>query len=97
MSSEPIEYLEPWWSTADQDVVFHEQFHEQLEREVGPGHVLYHVPVRLIARHDASDDCLFELLDGSGRIAIVHLICRVARDSLTNHRRHLGVILVQFL
>ncbi|MAX27264.1 MAG: hypothetical protein CMJ19_22435 [Phycisphaeraceae bacterium] len=73
MSSEPIEYLEPWWSTADQDVVFHEQFHEQLEREVGPGHVLYHVPVRLIARHDASDDCLFELLDGSGRIAIVHL------------------------
>ncbi len=73
MSSESIEYLDPWWSTADQDVVFHEQFHEQLEREVGPGHVLYQVPVRLIARHDASDDCLFELLDGSGRVAIVHL------------------------
>ncbi|MFG0249886.1 MAG: hypothetical protein ACF8OB_13440 [Phycisphaeraceae bacterium JB051] len=73
MASEPIEYLEPWWSTADKDVVFHETFCEQLEREVGPGHVLYHVPVRIIARHNASDDCLFELLDGSGRVAIVHL------------------------
>lgn len=38
-----------------------------------PGHPLFGVPVAAIGRRDHEDDVLFELLDGSGRVAKVHL------------------------
>ena len=44
-----------------------------LLREVGPGHLLYGVPVQAIGRNFAADDVLYRLLDGSGRVADVHL------------------------
>ena len=78
----PIEFLEPWWSTAEKDALFHEPFHQQLRTEVGPGHVMYGVPARMIARHVGSDDTLFELLDGSGRVAVVHLTWAKAQERL---------------
>lgn len=68
-----MEWLEPWRPTEGQGREFHETFRRELERELSPGHELYGVPVRLIGRHAASDDALFELLDGSGRVAVVHL------------------------
>lgn len=77
-----IEFLDPWWSTAGKDARFHDTFHDQLRREVPPGHVMYGVPARMIARHDASDDTLFELLDGSGRVAVVHLTWAKRRERL---------------
>jgi hypothetical protein len=45
----------------------------ELRRELKPGHPLYGLPVAAIGRHQAQDDVLFELLDGSGRFAAVHL------------------------
>lgn len=45
---------------------------QQLRLELGPGHVLQNVPVRAVGT-GFSDDVLFELLDGSGRFAAVHL------------------------
>lgn len=73
MRSVPASFwLSPWWPTGGMDATFHDTFRHQLEREVPPGHVLYGVPTRLIAR-GGGDDCLFELLDGSGRLATVHL------------------------
>lgn len=68
-----MEWLEPWWPTEAQSPEFHETFARQLALELSPGHVLYGVPVKLIGRHDGSDDALFEFLDGSGRVAVVHL------------------------
>jgi hypothetical protein len=45
---------------------------KQLAIEMPPGHALYGVPTKLLARrHD--DDALYELLDDSGRVANVHL------------------------
>jgi hypothetical protein len=65
-------WLEPWWSTENHDEQFHESFRKQLEKEVPPGHCMYKVPARLIARGNG-DDALFRLMDGSKRVAEVHL------------------------
>lgn len=46
---------------------------EELYREVSQHHVLFDVKVLGIARRQDCDDALFELLDGSGRLAVVHL------------------------
>jgi hypothetical protein len=68
----PTAWLDPWWPTADKNDLFHDTFRAQLEREVGPGHPLFGLPTRLLARGDG-DDALFALLDGTGRVASVHL------------------------
>jgi len=48
-------------------------FEEQLSRELPPGHVLLGIAVHAIARVDGADDVLYELLDGTNRVAVVHL------------------------
>jgi hypothetical protein len=45
----------------------------ELYSEVGNDHVLRGIRVRPLARRQDCDDTLFELLDGSGRFAVVHL------------------------
>jgi hypothetical protein len=67
-----MEWLEPWWSTEKLPQEFHDSLQRQLEIEVGPGHAMYGLPVHLIARGNG-DDALFEILDGTGRVADVHL------------------------
>ena len=68
-----MEWLSPWWSTEEQDSTFHETFESELQLEVGPGHFVFGIPAKLIGRHDACDDALFELCDGTCRVAVVHL------------------------
>jgi hypothetical protein len=76
-----MEFLDPWWSTEGQDEAFHANFLKQLGTEAAPDHPMYGIPVRLIARGNG-DDCLFEFLDGSGRVAIVHLTWSQRREPL---------------
>jgi hypothetical protein len=45
----------------------------ELARELTAGHPLYGLSAAAVARRIAQDDVLFELLDGSGRVAEVHL------------------------
>jgi hypothetical protein len=45
----------------------------ELRREVGGRHVLAGVPARTVGHRQDCDDVLYELLDGSGRLAVVHL------------------------
>jgi hypothetical protein len=67
-----MEWLEPWWSTECQDEQFHAGFKRELEGELSSEHPLHGIETRLIARGNG-DDALFELLDGTGRYAVVHL------------------------
>ena len=67
-----LEMLEPWQSFAGQPD-FATGIERELLTELVPGHPLYGVPVRAAARTGASDDFLFEILDGSGHVAVVHL------------------------
>jgi hypothetical protein len=78
---ETFRWLEPWWSTESHDEHSHEAFRKQLELEVSPGHCTYGLPVRLIARGHG-DDALFRILDGSGRVAEVHLTWGKGQDQL---------------
>jgi predicted trehalose synthase len=48
-------------------------FEAELRREVKPGHPLFELPVAAIGRRYDQDDVLFEVNDGSGRVAEVHL------------------------
>lgn len=73
--------MEPWWSTERQNREFHDGFCRQLARELSRGHELYKLPVRIIARGNG-DDALFEILDGSGRVAQVHLTWSKRRQRL---------------
>jgi hypothetical protein len=76
------EFLEPWRSMDGRDAHFQQKFLDQLKIEVGPGHIIYGLPVRLIGRDGGSDDTLFEILDGSGRLALVHLTWAKGRERL---------------
>jgi hypothetical protein len=64
-------WLIPWRPFADcseSDPLSHE-----LRSELCPQHILFGVPARPIGRRQDCDDVLFELLDGSCRLAVVHL------------------------
>ena len=67
-----MEWLDPWWSTAEQTENFHETFEAQLRLELCEDDPAFGVPAKVIGRGNG-DDALFQLLDGSGRVAFVHL------------------------
>ncbi len=48
-------------------------FEAELRRELKSAHPLFGAPVAAIGRRYDQDDVLFALLDGSGRVAEVHL------------------------
>lgn len=67
-----MEWLEPWYSIAD--IPDHSSATVwELQRELTVGHQLYGLPVRAIARRQDCDDVLFQIDDGTGRVAVVHL------------------------
>jgi len=70
--TEITQWLEPWCSVESLGSEFCDRFRKQFEREVPPGHELYGLPVKLVARGNG-DDCLFQILDGTKRVAEVHL------------------------
>ena len=72
-----IHWLEPWVAVADfgwpadRTATYQNDWELQLKREVGPSHVLFERPAKLIARRFDKDDALFLLPDDS--VAEVHL------------------------
>jgi len=66
-----MEYLEPWYATEDESLL------SELRREMSQQHVLYGLPLKVLARRQDRDDVLFEMLDGSSRLAEVHLSWQV--------------------
>jgi len=67
-----VEWLIPWHSVVD-DPAQVARMALQLSRELAPGHPLYGLPVRTLARRQDCDVVLFAIEDGSGRVAVVHL------------------------
>jgi len=76
-----MEWLEPWCSTESLPQEFGDKIAQQLAVEVPSGHVMFGLPVKLIARGNG-DDALFEILDGTGRIADVHLTWSKSKERL---------------
>src|SRR5258708_4518969 len=59
--------------SAVDDVKVRSAIELRLAREVKPGHVLHGLKVATLGRREDQDDFLFELLDGTNRLAEVHL------------------------
>jgi hypothetical protein len=74
-------WLEPWCAASQMGEQIAQGWQKQLQIEVPPGHALFGVPVILLARGNG-DDALFELLDGSGRVANVHLTWSKSQERL---------------
>ena len=69
-----VKCLPPWSSI--EDPIIARKFATELARETSPGHTLAGVPVSAIGFCSNSDDVVFRLLDGSERLALVHLTWR---------------------
>lgn len=63
------------WSPID-DAGTARNMEMELARELSSSHPLFNVPVTAIGLRIDSDDVLFRLFDGSGRLAVVHLTWR---------------------
>jgi hypothetical protein len=68
-----VQWLDPWWHVAAERPDLAAAYESELRAELGAGHPLFGVPVAAVGKYDGSDDVLFRLLDGSGRVAMVHL------------------------
>lgn len=66
-----VGWLPPWHPIKDGPP--DDRLAQELYSELSSRHELHGVRVRPIARRQDCDDVLFELLDGSGRFAVVHL------------------------
>lgn len=64
--------LDPWWSVEKEDANYHKTFIQELRIEIPSGHKIFELPVKMLAR-GSGDDTLFEIDDGSKRVAVVHL------------------------
>lgn len=67
-----VQWLAPWWSTTESPALA-SGYERELAAELGMDHPLFGLPLSAVAKHDGTDDVLFQLLDGSGRVAVVHL------------------------
>jgi hypothetical protein len=72
-----MNYLEPWYALAEEECI---TLRAELTRELPPGHALEGIQVKCLARRQDRDDVLFELQDGTGRFASVHLTWQVERE-----------------
>lgn len=70
-----MNFLEPWFEVTNPD-----DASDELKRETCPGHPLYGVSVKVVARRQDCDDVLFRLGDSSGRYAVVHLSYQKEKD-----------------
>ncbi len=77
-----VEILIPW-SSLDrlEEKGLAEHLSAELEREVSPGHVLYKMQARPVARRVDRDDILFEVDDQKNCLAVVHLTWHRESDS----------------
>jgi len=66
-----IDWLEPWHPMLSSEMQAGAE--KELASETCEKHVLYRLPVRALGYRQDCDDVLFQLLDDTGRVAIVHL------------------------
>lgn len=65
-----LQWRVPWHPVAEQQG---EALLRELKSELSKRHVLHGIAVRAVGQRQDCDDVVFELLDGSGRFAVVHL------------------------
>jgi hypothetical protein len=92
-----LDWLHPWQSVDDWTPGQRKQTETQLNVEVGSMHPLYKTPVRLIGVRCDCDDTLFQLNDGTGRFAVVHLTFRPSQEPMPWPETQLYVSIEDFI
>ena len=64
-----MNYREPWKACDDDE----NKLSQELRHETPKRHILYGLKTQALARRIDCDDVLFEILDGSQQVAVVHL------------------------
>ena len=77
-----LNWLHPWQSVDDWTPDQRRKIENQLNVEVGPTHPLYKTSVATIGVRCDCDDTLFQLNDGTGRFAVVHLTFRQSQEPM---------------
>ena len=77
------EFLDPWWATDGDSGPWEQRFLNQLQTQLGPDHVMYGLPVRIVGSYGASTALLFEILDGTGRLAVISVTWENVEHSLS--------------
>lgn len=72
MSHIAVHWLKPWHPTGS-DPGQIEAIERELRKEVASGHPLFGIQVDAIGWRSDRDDVLFQLRDGTERVAVVHL------------------------
>jgi hypothetical protein len=65
------EWLHPWTPITEPDLA--RAYEDELAREVSPDHPLAGLPLVAVGQHGGTSDFLFQVDDGTGRLALVHL------------------------
>lgn len=65
-----MECIEPWHLI---DIDKQDLFNIELSKEVYPSHILYNSKLNAIAKNSSNDDVLYAFVDGTFRVADVHL------------------------
>lgn len=65
------EFLGPWWATDGDGGPWEQMWLNRLQSQVGLDHVMYGLPVRIVGSYRGSNALLFEILDGTGRFAVI--------------------------
>lgn len=73
-----IKMLSPWTAL---DVDRAKVLEAELMRELSPGHVLEGRRIKALASRGDRDDVLFEIEDGTAKLALVHMTWRKELDS----------------
>jgi hypothetical protein len=68
-----MDWLEPWWHVAEENPELCTGYERELYSELASDHPLYGLHLAALAKNDGSDDVLFQAMDGSSRIVVVHL------------------------
>ena len=65
------EFLSPWWATKGDSGPWEQRFLNQLQSQLSPEHIMYGLPVRIVGSFGGSKSLLFEILDGTERLAVI--------------------------
>jgi hypothetical protein len=67
-----VKWLDPWYSIVSNHARV-SAMERELQREVAAGHPMFGLAVNAIGSRCDCDDVLFRILDGTNRVAVVHL------------------------
>lgn len=72
MNQSYLKNLPEGWFVASTEEA--QNLHEELLKELSPGHVLYNIPIKVVAhRRGATDDILCNHIDKPERFTVIHL------------------------